>query len=140
MQKKSPSTDELAQLFAEPPLEYSDFMTYFWESGKLSKKQLTWQLEQIKAKGVGGTWYYPRYVRGEPHVVTLARSAWAGSQRWGTTVWSGDTSSDWASLRNQISEGQAAGLSGLSYWPVRNLQQCIAQLWHLLIPACSKIL
>ena len=78
-------------------------------------------------------------VRGEPHVVTLARSAWAGSQRWGTTVWSGDTSSDWASLRNQISEGQAAGLSGLSYWPVRNLQQCIAQLWHASPHSCGVL-
>ena len=67
MQNKSPSRAELARLFADPPLEYSDFMTYFWESGKLSKEQLTWQLEQIREKGVGGSWYYPRYVRGEPY-------------------------------------------------------------------------
>ncbi len=67
MRKQTPSREELAQSFADPPLEYSDFMTYFWESGKLSKEQLTWQLEQIKDKGVGGTWYYPRYVRGEPY-------------------------------------------------------------------------
>ena len=32
-----------------------------------------------------------KYVEKEEHVVTLARSAWAGSQRWGTAVWSGDT-------------------------------------------------
>ena len=31
-------------------------------------------------------------------------------------VWSGDTSATWASLRNQITEGQSASLSGLSYW------------------------
>ena len=55
-------------------------------------------------------------VLGRPHVVTLARSAWAGSQRWGVAVWSGDTSADWSSLRNQITEGQSAGLSGISYW------------------------
>ena len=34
----------------------------------------------------------------------------------GVAMWSGDTSSTWASLRNQISEGQSAGLSGISYW------------------------
>ena len=55
-------------------------------------------------------------VEGETDVVTLARSAWAGSQRWGVAVWSGDTSATWASMRMQISEGQQAGLSGLSYW------------------------
>ena len=99
MQTKSPSPDELAQLFAEPPLEYSDFMTYFWESGKLSKEQLTWQLEQIKAKGVGGTWYYPRYVRGEPHAQPPYWSdGWweffehyvAEHERLGMTVWFAD--------------------------------------------------
>jgi alpha-D-xyloside xylohydrolase len=55
-------------------------------------------------------------VEHEPHVVTLARSAWAGSQRFGVAMWSGDTSSTWASLRQQISEGQMASLSGISYW------------------------
>ena len=54
-------------------------------------------------------------VEGEKDVVTLARSAWAGSQRWGVAMWSGDTSATWASFRNQISEGQSAGLSGISY-------------------------
>ena len=67
MQKQTMSRGELAQLVAAPPLEYSDFMTYFWESGQLSKEQLSWQLERVKEKGVGGTWSYPRYVRGEPY-------------------------------------------------------------------------
>jgi hypothetical protein len=99
MPKPTPSRDELVQLFAEPPPEYSDFMTYFWESGKLTKEQLTWQLEQIKAKGVGGTWYYPRYVRGEPHAQPPYWSdAWweffehyvAEHERLGMTVWFAD--------------------------------------------------
>ena len=46
MQKQTMSRGELAQLVAAPPLEYSDFMTYFWESGQLSKEQLSWQLER----------------------------------------------------------------------------------------------
>ena len=50
---------------------------------------------------------YMHEVLREPHVVSLSRSAWAGSQRWGTAVWSGDTSSEWTDLRNQISEGRA---------------------------------
>ena len=63
----TPSRNELTRLFSEPPLEYGDLMTYFWECGTLSKEQLTWQLEQLKDKGVSGTWFYPRYVRGEPY-------------------------------------------------------------------------
>ena len=61
-----PSPQRLAELFAHPPLEYGDFLTYFWESGNLTREQITWQLEQLQAQGVSGTWYYPRYVRGEP--------------------------------------------------------------------------
>ena len=55
----TPSRNELTQLFTEPPIEYGDFMTYFWECGKLSKEQLTWQLEQLKDKGVSGTLVLP---------------------------------------------------------------------------------
>ena len=37
---------------------------------------------------------------------SLARSAWAGSHRHNTIVWSGDISSDWATLRQQVAIGQ----------------------------------
>ena len=66
MQKQTMSGGELAQLFAAPPLEYSDFMTYFWESGKLSKEQLSWQLEQVKARS--------GLCRGAANLVPLAAS------------------------------------------------------------------
>ena len=62
----TPSRNELTRLFSEPPLEYGDLMTYFWECGTLSKEQLTWQLEQLKDKGVSGTWFYPRFRSGDP--------------------------------------------------------------------------
>jgi alpha-D-xyloside xylohydrolase len=54
-------------------------------------------------------------VEGEPFVVTLARSAWAGSQRWGVAVWSGDTSSTWESYRMQVQQLQllAVAISGI---------------------------
>ena len=61
----APSYSSLLQLFRQPSLEYSDFVTWFWETGELDKERLTWQLEELKKKGVGGTWYYPRYLDGE---------------------------------------------------------------------------
>ena len=35
----------------------------------------------------------------------LTRSAWAGMQRWGAALWSGDTSSHWPSLKVSIQAG-----------------------------------
>jgi alpha-D-xyloside xylohydrolase len=49
-------------------------------------------------------------------VFILSRSAFAGSQRTGTAVWSGDINSDWVFLRKQIPSGLNYSISGLPYW------------------------
>ena len=36
---------------------------------------------------------------------SLARSAWAGSHLYNTIVWSGDISSDWRTLPNEVRAG-----------------------------------
>lgn len=48
--------------------------------------------------------------------VLLARSAWAGSQRYGVAVWSGDIPSTWETLRQQIAAGQSMMVSGIDWW------------------------
>jgi alpha-D-xyloside xylohydrolase len=48
--------------------------------------------------------------------VTLARSAWAGSQRHGIVLWSGDVASSWEALRAQVPAGLNAGLAGIPWW------------------------
>eukprot|EP01043_Picozoa_sp_COSAG02_P047222 COSAG02_NODE_4503_length_5285_cov_5.431161_1_plen_738_part_00 len=53
---------------------------------------------------------------GEKDVVMLTRSAWAGMQRWGAALWSGDTSSHWPSLKVSIQAGLNTQLSGISWW------------------------
>jgi alpha-D-xyloside xylohydrolase len=53
---------------------------------------------------------------GEDEIVLLCRSAWAGSQRYGALVWSGDVPSTFDSLRRQITAGLNAGMSGISWW------------------------
>lgn len=46
----------------------------------------------------------------------LVRSAWAGSQRHGIILWSGDVWSNWKDFRAQIVAGLHAGLSGVGVW------------------------
>ena len=47
---------------------------------------------------------------------TLTRCAWAGSQKYGPVVWSGDIHSDFKSLRNQIQAGLSMGVAGIPWW------------------------
>ncbi len=48
--------------------------------------------------------------------INLLRCAWAGSQRYGALVWSGDIHSSFASLRNQLAAGLNMGLAGIPWW------------------------
>lgn len=48
--------------------------------------------------------------------VLLTRSAWAGSQRHGAALWSGDVDSTFEALAAQIPAGLSAGMSGLPWW------------------------
>ena len=53
---------------------------------------------------------------GEGPVLSLCRSAWAGSQRWGAALWSGDVASSFAALAAQLPAGMNAGISGIPWW------------------------
>lgn len=53
---------------------------------------------------------------GEEEVITLCRSAWAGSQRYGAALWSGDIPATFASLRTQIRAGLNVAMSGIPWW------------------------
>lgn len=48
--------------------------------------------------------------------VNLCRSAWAGSQRYGAAVWSGDVPSSFASLGWNIRAGLNMAMSGIPWW------------------------
>ena len=64
----------------------------------------------------GGVYDKQRQVTSDKRVFILARSAFAGQQRYGTTVWSGDVQSSWDVLRKQISGGLNLSLSAIPYW------------------------
>lgn len=52
----------------------------------------------------------------QKRVFILSRSAFAGSQRYGVTAWSGDVISDFESLKRQVPAGLNFSVSGLPYW------------------------
>ena len=65
---------------------------------------------------VGGVYTHQRAETSEKRVFILTRSAFAGQQRYGSVVWSGDVVASWEALRNQISAGLNFSLCGIPYW------------------------
>ena len=53
---------------------------------------------------------------GEEEVLLLCRSGWAGSQRYGAAIWTGDTPSTFESFRMQVRAGLNMALSGIPWW------------------------
>jgi alpha-D-xyloside xylohydrolase len=53
---------------------------------------------------------------GLSEVIALTRSAWAGSQRYGALLWSGDIPATYASLRTQVRAGLNVAVSGIPWW------------------------
>ena len=60
--------------------------------------------------------YEGMQAEGEKAPLFLIRSAWAGSQRYGAAVWSGDIQSTFSALRDQVKAGLNIGLSGIPWW------------------------
>ena len=66
-------------------------------------------------------WYYEAFDRnlrqeGVAMPVLLGRAGWAGAQRYGAILWSGDVESTWDALRKQITNGLQAAMSGITWW------------------------
>lgn len=53
---------------------------------------------------------------GQTNIVNLLRCAWAGSQKYGALVWSGDIDSSFRALRNQLAAGLNMGIAGIPWW------------------------
>ena len=64
----------------------------------------------------GGFYEHLRQVQPNRRAFILSRSAFAGQQRYGTAIWSGDVASRWEALRTQIATGLNYSVSGLPYW------------------------
>ena len=53
---------------------------------------------------------------GQENIINLVRCAWAGSQRYGALVWSGDIHSSFRSMRSQVAAGLSMAIAGIPWW------------------------
>lgn len=73
--------------------------------------------------------YDAQVEEGVDHPVNLLRSAWAGSQRFGNVVWSGDVPGTFEALRDQVQCGINMGLAGIPWWTT-DVGGFMADDWH----------
>ncbi|GAB2907365.1 glycoside hydrolase family 31 protein [Streptomyces mayteni] len=74
------------------------------------------EVANLYPREIARTFHEGMAASGNTDGMSFSRSAWAGSQRYGTAVWSGDIGTDFASLRAQITAGLSIGLSGIPWW------------------------
>lgn len=84
---------------AEPEYGTFDYGNYRYYAGSVL------QQGNIYPKEYARGFYEGQTASGQKDIVNLIRCAWAGSQRYGTLVWSGDISSNYESFRKQIVAG-----------------------------------
>jgi alpha-D-xyloside xylohydrolase len=95
---------------AEPEYGPYDFDNYRYALGPALQCTNIYPVVYAKAYFDGMT------ACGQQNVLNLVRSAWAGSQRYGALIWSGDVASTFRTLREQIQIGQNMGLAGIPWW------------------------
>jgi len=95
---------------AEPEYRVYDFDNYRYHRGS------NISIGNIFPKEYARTFYEGMAASGQENIVNLLRCAWAGSQKYGALVWSGDIASSWSSLRDQLAAGLNMGMSGLPWW------------------------
>ncbi|KAJ5403678.1 Glycoside hydrolase family 31 [Penicillium cosmopolitanum] len=95
---------------AEPEYSIYDFDIFRYHAGS------NLQIGNIYPKEYARAFYEGMEAEGQKNIVNLLRCAWAGSQRYGALVWSGDIASSWGSFRNQLAAGLNMGLAGIPWW------------------------
>lgn len=95
---------------AEPEYTAYDFDNYRYYRGTDLEIGNLYPVDYAK------TFYEGMKAEGQENIVNLLRCAWAGSQKYGALVWSGDIASSFESMRNQIAAGLNMGLAGIPWW------------------------
>ncbi len=94
---------------SEPDLTKYDFDNFrYWAGPAL-------EVSNLYPQWYSRAYFEPMTALGKP-VVNLLRSGWAGSQKYGNVLWSGDVPSSWESLRDQVQIGLNMGLAGIPWW------------------------
>ena len=95
---------------SEPEYTVYDFENYRYHMGP------NIQIGNIYPVMYAKTFFDGMQAEGQENIINLLRCAWAGSQKYGALVWSGDIHSSWASLRNQLTAGLNMGIAGIPWW------------------------
>ncbi len=95
---------------AEPEYSVYDFDNYRYYLGS------DLQVGNIYPLLYAKTFFDGMKAEGQENIINLLRCAWAGSQRYGALVWSGDIHSSFTSFRNQFAAGLNMGMAGIPWW------------------------
>jgi alpha-D-xyloside xylohydrolase len=95
---------------AEPEYTVYDFDNYRYHLGP------NLQIGNIYPVMYAQTFFEGMKQAGQKNIINLLRCAWAGSQKYGALVWSGDIASSFESLRNQFAADLNMGLAGIPWW------------------------
>jgi len=95
---------------AEPEYSEYDYDNYRYQKGSLL------ELGNLYPVGYSKTVYDGMKSKDNTQIINLVRSAWAGSQKYGALVWSGDIDSSFKSLRRQLAIGLNMGVAGIPWW------------------------
>ena len=95
---------------AEPEYSVYDFDNYHYHAGT------NLSVGNVYPRTYAQGFYEGMSAQQCTNIVNLVRCAWAGSQRFGALVWSGDVDSSFESLRNQLAIGLSMGMAGIPWW------------------------
>ena len=95
---------------AEPEYGTYEFKNYRYHLGSNQ------QIGNVYPQAYARAFYEGMVEAGQENPVNLLRCAWAGSQRYGALVWSGDIMSRWEDFRRQICAGLSMGVAGIPWW------------------------
>ena len=95
---------------AEPEYSVYDFENYRYHMGP------NVQVGNVYPAMYAKTFFDGMKEEGQDNIVNLLRCAWAGSQKYGALVWSGDIHSTFESLQNQFCAGLNMGIAGIPWW------------------------
>ena len=95
---------------AEPEYTAYDFDNYRYYLGTDLQVGNVYPVMHAKAFWDGQT------AAGQKDICNLIRCAWAGSQKYGVVLWSGDIIGNFETLRDQFAAGLNVSLAGIPWW------------------------
>jgi alpha-D-xyloside xylohydrolase len=95
---------------AEPEFTPYDFDNFRYHMGANAEVGNAYPLKYAQG------FFEGQRAAGQEKILNLVRCAWAGSQRYGALVWSGDIDTTWETFRQQLAAGLNMGLAGIPWW------------------------